>query len=125
MEQKKKILIVEDEASMLNALKLKLEKEDVEVLIAKNGEDGLKIALMEKPDLIILDIIMPKMDGIEMLKELKKDEWGENANVIILSNFNDNQKIADVMEESVYQYLIKSDWKIEDIISKIKEELNK
>lgn len=123
--QTKKILIVEDEEAMLNALADSLKREGVtELFTARNGEDGLALALKEHPDLLLVDILMPKMDGLTMLKELRKDEWGENAKAIILTNFDTtDQMLKDVAMAEPSYYLLKSNWRIEDVILKAKEVL--
>jgi two-component system alkaline phosphatase synthesis response regulator PhoP len=82
-----KILVVEDEESLATALKEKVVKEGMEGDVARNGELGLELALRKHPDLILLDIIMPVMDGITMLKKLRDDEWGRSVPVIILTSF--------------------------------------
>ena len=120
-----KILIIEDEASMTKALKDKLSHEGYEVISSKDGEDGLNKALEEHPDLILLDIIMPKMDGLTVLKKLREDEWGKNAEVIILTNLSDNEEISRAISDGKGEYLIKTDWKMEDIVNKVKSKLNK
>lgn len=120
----KVILIVEDEAPIQTALGDNLEAEGFEVIKAKNGVEGLERALKEHPDLILLDIMMPQMNGLTMLKKLRTDEWGENAQVIILTNFGDNEKIAEALNEDVSEYLVKSDIKIEELVARIKEKLN-
>ena len=125
MENKKTILVVEDEISLLNALCDKLTRENFAVLEAKNGEEGLEVALREHPDLILLDIIMPVMDGITMLKKLREDAWGKNAKVIILTNLSDNEKMAEALEQKSHEYLVKSDWKIEDVVAKVRERLER
>ncbi|OGH71913.1 MAG: hypothetical protein A3G00_00140 [Candidatus Magasanikbacteria bacterium RIFCSPLOWO2_12_FULL_43_12] len=125
MENKKTILVVEDEISLLNALCDKLTRENFAVLEAKNGEEGLEVALREHPDLILLDIIMPVMDGITMLKKLREDAWGKNAKVIILTNLSDNEKVAEALEQKSQEYLVKSDWKIEDVVAKVRERLER
>ncbi len=122
MENKKKILIVEDEESLAGALTLKLD-DNFEVLAAKNGEDGLAVALKAHPDLILLDIVMPKMDGIEMLKKLRADEWGKKVEVIVLTNLSDNEKVAEVLDNEAFEYLVKTDTKLEDVVTKIKTKL--
>src|SRR3989344_8460028 len=97
MENKKKLLIVEiveDEAALSNALCDKFEREHFEVLKAKNGEEGLSIALRERPDIILLDIMLPVMDGITMLHKLREDEWGKKAHVVVLTNVSDMSGIA-------------------------------
>lgn len=123
----KKILIVEiveDEPSLIEALRNKLNKEGFSVLEARNGKIGLDLALKERPDLILLDIIMPVMDGLTMLQELrKKDEWGKNVPVIILTNLSDDKKVMEAVKEGSYDYLIKSDWSINEVISKVRERL--
>lgn len=119
----KKILIVEDEPPLRNALRDKLSRENFAVLEAKNGEEGLEIALRERPDLILLDIIMPVMDGITMLKKLRGDDWGKNAKVIMLTNLSDDESLANAIAQGSHEYLVKSDWKIEDVVAKIRERL--
>ena len=121
-ETNKVILIVEDELSLRNALRDKLRHEGFGTLEAKDGEEGLQLALSQRPDLILLDLVMPKMDGIAMLKQMKNDEqWGKKAKVIILTNLNDYDKLAEVMTLGTYDYLVKSDWKIGDVLKKIKD----
>ena len=126
MENKKKILhveIVEDEASLSNVLTDKFEREHFEVLKAKNGEEGLSIALREHPDIILVDLIMPVMDGITMLKKLRQDTWGKSANAIILTNASDTEKVMEAMENEVFEYHVKSDTHLEDIVARVKEKL--
>ena len=126
MENKKTILIVEDEVSLLNALRDKLTHEGFSALEAKNGEEGLEVALREHPDLILLDIIMPKMDGMTMLRKLRNEnEWGKSIPVIILTNLTsaDEARNRDITELEPSYYLVKADWKLEDVVSKIKERL--
>ena len=115
--------IVEDELSLLEVLTDKFSKEGFKVLRAKNGKDGLKVALTEHPDIILLDIIMPVMDGMTMLKKLREDEWGKDAKVIILTNLSDNEKTAQALADGSNDYLVKSDWKIEDVVKKVEERL--
>ena len=123
MNNKKLILIIEDEVSYQRALIDRLNQEGFTVVSAMNGKDGLDIALEKHPDLIILDIAMPKMDGIEMLKILRKDEWGKKAHVIVLTVFSDTKHVADVMLHDSFEYFVKTDIKIEDLVNKIKGNL--
>jgi len=67
---------------------------------------------------------MPVMDGITVLNELRKNSWGKSAKVIILTNLSDASSVANVLENNVYDFLVKSDWKLEEVIKKIKEKLN-
>ena len=123
-DPKEKILIVEDEESLRTVLRDKLKGEGYNVLTAKNGKEGLAVALKKHPDLILADIIMPVMDGMTMVKKLRDDTWGKNVSVIILTNLSDAEKTAEAVDRGVFDILIKSDWKIEDVVDKIKNELN-
>jgi len=119
MEEKKKtILIVEDEVSVLKALSDKLTREGFAALSAKNGEEGLEVALRERPDLILLDIVLPVMDGMTMLGKIRDDSWGKDVKVIILTNLSE---VA--LPKCSYDYLVKSDWKIEDVVARVRERL--
>lgn len=120
----KKILIVEDEAPLRNAVADILSFEGFTVFQAKNGQEGLDLALKEHPDLILLDLMMPVMDGLTMLEKMRQDvEWGKNAAVILLTNLNDPEKIAQATSAGSYDFLVKSDWNIEDVVKKIKSRL--
>ncbi len=123
LKKTKKILIVEDEQSMLRALVDKFTREGLEVIEAKNGEEGLELTLKEHPDLILLDIVMPKMDGMTMLRKLKEKGWNKDAEVVLLTNLSCKKNVADAVECGVYDYLVKSDWKIADVVQKVKERL--
>ena len=121
--QKWKVLIVEDEAPMLQVLADKFSREGFSVFQAKNGEEGLAITATEKPDVILLDIVMPIMDGMTMLQKVREaNEWGKNVPIIILTNLAANDKIIKgvVTAEPSY-YLVKSDWNIDDIVRKVRE----
>jgi len=121
---KKTILIIEDELPMLKALSGKFAFEGFDVLEAKDGEDGLKVAVSKKPDLIILDIFMPVMDGKVMFEKLRADDWGKTVPVIILTNLNPDDKTLDeLMKNGPSYYFIKSKWKLEELVSKVKKEL--
>ncbi|MCX6713798.1 MAG: response regulator [Candidatus Vogelbacteria bacterium] len=123
MENKKKILIVEDDVAIVSALSIKLSENDFSILTARNGEEGLAVALRDQPDLILLDIVMPKMDGINMLEKLREDEWGKKVEVIILTNQSGNEEIAKVLDNNATEYLIKTNIKIEEVVKKIKAKL--
>ena len=117
------ILIIEDEEPLLYALLDKFSTEGFTVISAKNGSEGLKLALQKHPDLILLDILMPEMDGMETLNELRKDEWGKDVPVIMLTNLNDSYNVSQGMELKVNHYWVKSDWNINDLASEVKAEL--
>lgn len=119
----KKILVIEDETSLLQALMLKLGREGFQMISARNGQEGLETAINENPDLILLDIIMPVMDGMTMLKKFRADPRGQNTPVIILSNLTGSEKVAEALENESYDFLVKSDWKMSDVVKKVREKL--
>ena len=117
----KKVLVVEDEVSFLKILDCKLTKGGYKVTRAINGKEGFKKAIKGKPDLILLDIKMPIMDGMTMLDLLRQDEVGKKIKVIILTNIEPNDKIIkSVIKDKPLCFLIKSDTKLNDLIKKIK-----
>ena len=122
----KKILIIEDEIDLLEVLADRLAIEGFQSIKCKNGEDGLLAAFREHPDLILLDIVMPGIDGLQVLRKLRADEWGAAVPVIILTNLSatDERIINSMIDDKPSFYLVKSDWKIEDVVRKVKEVLN-
>jgi len=119
----KKILVVEDETPLRRAVADVFEFEKFEVFEAKNGQEGLDMAIKEKPDIILLDLVMPVMDGLTMLEKLREDAWGKTAKVILLTNINDPDKVAQATDAGSYDFLVKSDWNIEDVVKRVKERL--
>jgi DNA-binding response OmpR family regulator len=127
MEQQKTILIVEDDVDILYIYSVGLKAKGFSVLTAENGKDGVALALTKHPDLILLDLIMPEMDGMTAFKEIRQDVWGANVPVFILTNLNptSEQLIKDVVVQKPLFYMVKSDWKLDDIADKINEVLKK
>lgn len=116
----KKILIVEDELSIASALKIKLEREGYTVFLGTNGQEGLDLALKEIPDLILLDIAMPIMDGLTMMKKLRAEPAGKTMDILILTNSTRTSDISDILQYGVVDYLLKSQWRLDDLVIKIK-----
>jgi DNA-binding response OmpR family regulator len=126
-ETKKKILVIEDDLPTQNALIDKLTKSNFEVLRAVDGEKGLAIAFDYHPGLILLDIMIPKIDGMEIMKRLRSEEpWGKNVPIFILSNLNPNEEkiMKSIVENEPSYYLVKANSNLDDIIEKIKEKFN-
>lgn len=119
-----KIMVVEDEKSVRSALMNKLLTTGFQFLEAKNGEEGLKIIKSERPDLILVDVKMPIMGGIEMIRRLKEDPDVGNTPFIVLTNDATTETMTDVMSVGGNHYFIKADTPIEAIIGKIKLMLN-
>ncbi|MCX6722841.1 MAG: response regulator [Candidatus Staskawiczbacteria bacterium] len=116
----KKILVVEDDEDFLSILKMKFASENISIITAKDGEEGIVIAEKEKPDLVITDVLIPKMNGVEMIKKIK--EFNKNVLVIFLTNIKEEDYTKDV-EELGADYLIKADLRINDIVEKVKIKL--
>lgn len=120
---KKKILVVEDEEALRMSLVDSLKSEGFDVVSAVNGEEGLAMALKESPDLILLDIVMPQMDGIVMAQKLKAEK-GDKIPMIILTNFDDPEHVRRAVESNIFDYFVKSDWRIKDVIAAVRKKLN-
>lgn len=120
---KHKIALVEDDFVQANLIAEELVRSGFEVARAADGKAGLDLILREQPDLVVLDIIMPVMDGMTMLKELRKDEWGAQVKVVILTNLNDENKIAEALGNQAFDYLVKTDWSLADLVERIKSRL--
>jgi|SRR3990170_5486529 len=119
----KKILIIEDEEMMIAALTRKLIVSGFEVYSARDGREGLERALELKPDLILLDLILPVFDGLTFLEKLRVDPWGAKIPVIVLTNLSRVSAVEESRGHGVHHYLVKTDWKLEDVVQKIKSEL--
>lgn len=122
-EAKKKILIVEDDLMLLNVLAEKLVKDGFEVFKAKDGEEGLTECFSKQPDLILLDVIMPKMDGVTMLKKLREEEKFVATPVILLTNVGYGPQIDEAIKHGVQDFLVKANWRLEDVVAKVKQKL--
>ena len=120
----KKILIIEDEAPLRMALEEKFGNEGFDVVTADNGEDGLMLAQEQMPDLILLDIILPKMNGFDVLNHLSKNDTTKEIDVIVLTNLSETGKVGDVVRKGVSEYLVKADWTLEELLEKVKNKLN-
>ncbi len=123
MPQQKKILIVEDDAINLKALSDKFKREGFIVLEAGDGELGLKTALENRPDIILLDLMLPKMDGLTMFKKLREDKRGKDIPAVVLTILSDAEKVAEALQNGIYSYLIKPDLQLADVVKKVKEKL--
>lgn len=123
---KKTILIIEDELAYLRLLHDQLTQHDYEVLEATTGKKGLSLAKKHHPDLILLDLRMPEMDGIAVLDELRKDSYGKTAKVIVLTNLEpDEHIITHVVKNQPSLYLTKSDIQLKELLEKIHSVLKK
>lgn len=121
---KKKVLIVEDDRALRQALIEKFTSEDFAVLSSRNGGDGLANALTNRPDIILLDIIMPDVDGLTMLEKLRQaNSWGKGVQVILLTNVTPDSEelIARITQNPPSFYLVKSDYMLSEVVAKVRE----
>ncbi len=115
----KKIIIVEDEEILRNLLHKKLTAEGYQVDVAEDGEEGLSKIRADRPDLILLDIIMPKMNGIEMLEEMVKDETLKDIPVIVVSNSGQPVEIDRAQKLGARDWLVKTEFEPQEVIDKV------
>jgi CheY-like chemotaxis protein len=122
---KPSILIVDDEQSILTLLKKEFTDHAYTVYSAANGKEGLRMCKKHHPDIILADLLMPKMDGITMLREIRKlDEWGRTVPVVILTNLStDNQTLEDITQTQPAFYLMKSNISMVEVLEKVDEAL--
>ena len=122
-EKSKTIAIIEDDPVLAKTLEDALKDAGYKTVRADNGKTGLALVLKEHPDLILLDIVMPQMDGITMLNSLRQDYWGGDVPVIVLSNLSEPAEITEALAHSAFDYLVKSSWKLNDVVKKVESKL--
>jgi len=121
--KKVKVLIVDDDAFLSGIYATKLELDGFAVVSARDGDEGLKAALKEIPDLILLDVLMPKLDGFEVLKRLKAEETTKHIPVIMLTNLGQKEDVEKGLQEGAADYLIKAHFVPAEAVAKIKKVL--
>ncbi len=121
----KLILFVEDEPTLQKTLGRALEQEGYEVQSALDGQSGLALVKRIKPDLILLDLILPKMDGFEVLKNLKQEEGTKDIPVIVLTNLESPPDVEKALSQGATNYLVKANYELNDVVKKIKDLIGK
>jgi len=119
----KKILLVEDEEIMISLLQKKLTKEGYEISVARDGEEGLKAMREVRPDLVLLDIIMPKMGGFEVMEEMGKDKNLKDIPVIVISNSGQPVELDKAQKLGAKDWLIKTEFDPQEVIDKVKKQV--
>jgi DNA-binding response OmpR family regulator len=120
----KKILVVEDDRYLSGAYKVKLLKMGFEVQTAGDGEEALTVLKTFRPDLILLDLVMPVMDGFATLEQIKKNDELKSIPVLIATNLGQKEDIEKGLKMGAIDYLVKTDTSIDDFVSKIQGILN-
>lgn len=119
-----KIAIIEDDMAISQMYRLKFEAEGYEVETAENGKVGLELAEAFKPDIILLDLMMPEMTGDEMLAELRKKPWGKTVTVIILTNLGEEEAPKTLRELKVHSFIVKAEMTPRQVAERVKQALN-
>jgi len=124
-DKKIKILLIEDDPFLVSMYSTKFELERFEVVSAENGEKGYEMATKESPDIILLDILLPEMNGFEVLEKLKKHKTASKIPVILLTNLNQKNEIERGLSLGADDYLIKAHFMPSEVVDKIKRVINK
>lgn len=124
MDQTKTILIIDDDKTLLEALAKALSDAGYKTLTAGSGREGLDVALQAKPDLTLLDYQMPEMDGIATLEQLRRDDWGRKAKVVIATNVYDLNIVNQALANGVSDYLLKADNSLDEIVRQVEKHLS-
>jgi len=119
----KKILFIEDESTLQKTFGDILAQDKYKIISALDGKIGLRLAKSEKPDLILLDLVLPSMHGFEVLKRLKQDPETEKIPVIILTNLEKIEDVKEAIELGAKTYLVKTQYRIEEVMEKVKKAL--
>ncbi|MDE1970289.1 MAG: response regulator [Patescibacteria group bacterium] len=120
-----KVLIIEDEEVLAKVLKEEFTNEHFEVALVMNGDEALARIKSFHPDIILLDLILPKKDGLEILQELKADTWLSGIPVIIISNLGDTEHIKNGLALGAAAYLVKSQHSLSEIVAIVRQQLMK
>jgi len=120
---KKVLLLVEDDPLLINMYQAKFSSEGFEVFTATDGEAGLTLASSEKPDIVLLDIMMPKMDGIEVLRRLKQDKNFSNIPVLMLTNLSEAAKQKEALKLGAKEFIVKANHTPTQVVDKVKQHL--
>jgi DNA-binding response OmpR family regulator len=117
----KTILIADDDEALRRMYRFKLTKEGFRLLEAADGEEGLRMALERHPDLILLDVKMPKLDGMTVMKKLRDDAWGRQVPIIIISNSDSSDEaLREIRRDEPAFYLLKPNYSLQDVVDKIR-----
>lgn len=119
-----KVAIVEDDMAISQMYRLKFETEGYQVQTADNGKLGLELAEEFKPDIILLDLMMPEMTGDQMLAELRKKSWGKDITVIILTNMGEEEAPKSLRELGVHSFIVKAEMTPRQVAERVKQALN-
>lgn len=125
MADKIKILIVDDDVFLLDMYSLKFKEAGFQIEVAENGEDAIKKTKEANPSVILLDIVMPKLDGLETLRQIKKDKIAEGAKIVLLTNLGQKEDIEKGLKLGADDYIVKAHFTPTEVLNKVKALLGK
>lgn len=120
-DKKAKIAIIEDDAAIVQMYRMKFETEGFEVAFAEDGKQGITLIQEFRPDIILLDLMMPIMTGTELLQKLRDEEWGKDIKVIVLTNMGESEAPEEMNDLGVEEYIVKSDMTPKQVYEKVKQ----
>lgn len=120
-DKKAKIAIIEDDAAIVQMYRMKFEAEGFEVAFAEDGKQGITLIQEFRPDIILLDLMMPIMTGTELLKKLRDEEWGKDVKVLVLTNMGESEAPEEMNDLGVEEYIVKSDMTPKQVYEKVKQ----
>jgi len=123
MNPVKTVLVVDDDPDLTEIMCNRVAQAGYSILKAKNGKEGLEVALAKHPDLILLDVMMPEVSGLDMLKSLRNDPWGKQAHIFMLTSVNRSKEMTESMNYNVDKYIIKADIDYQKLVADIKQYL--
>ena len=119
-----KIAIIEDDITISQMYRMKFEADGFDVQLARDGESGVALVKAFKPDLILLDLKMPEMNGVEALKIIRKNDWGKNIPVIVLTNLGEEEVSKEVRSLRIHSYIVKANLTPRQVVNHVKEALD-
>lgn len=122
-ETKRTILLVEDDPLLVKMYSTKFTKEGFNIIFAEDGEEGLKLALSQKIDFLLLDVMMPKLSGIDLLTKLRQDPKGKDIPVLVFSNLTQQEEAQKALGLGAKEYLIKANFTPSQLVEKVKKYL--
>lgn len=121
--QNLKIAIIEDDGVIRQMYRMKFENEDFEVQVADNGKDGVALVEDMRPDIILLDLHMPEMNGVEALEAIRSKPWGKTIPVIILTNLGEEESPKNLRALGIHSYIVKADFTPRQVVARVKDAL--
>ena len=118
-----KIAIIEDDIAIVQMYRMKFESDGFVVVTANDGKAGLQLIELEKPDIVLLDLMMPEMRGDEMLAAMRQTDWGKKIKVLVLTNMGETEAPASLAENAVLGYIVKAEMTPKEVADIVKEAL--